>query len=255
MFLANDVIQYRAPVRALRVLWVERGQDLAWTYELGQARSRPRALRLHILAEDVIDGRARLLPQDPYAAPPAPAALPPRHRELQARAWSIVSVLQAQAPALYDPRLRAAMVAHCAREHGVSRASVLRYLRRFWERGQSIDALLPDYANSGARGRTRAARDGVKRGRPRKSDSHPGLNVDPATRAIFRAAVARYRALYPGAAFSRRAAYRRMLDEFYGGCDAAVPSYGQFAYWLDKDEPPAPAQDSLAVAVQQPMRP
>ena len=249
MFLPNDVIQYPAGASALRVLWIERDQDQAWTFDLGQARSQPRAVSLRLLARDVADGRARLLPDDPYAAPPAPAALPHKHRELQARAWAIVGSLQASAPLLYRARQRAALVADCAELHGVSRATVLRYLRRYWERGQTVDALLPDYANSGARGKTRKASAGVKRGRPRKSGGHPGLNVDAATRAIFLAAMARYRAMHAASGRSRRAAYRQMLDEFYRGCaPETVPSFGQFSYWLDRDgAAPAPGGTSAAV--------
>jgi hypothetical protein len=252
MFLPNDVIQYAAPLRTLRVLWIDRERGLAYTFELGLPHSQPRTATLQALTEDVQSQRARLLPEDPYAAPPAPPLLPQKYRDLQAKAWDIVGSLQARAPALYQPRERAAMVARCAEEHGVSRPSVLRYLRRFWERGQTIDALLPDYGNSGARGKTRGASEGVKRGRPRKSGDHPGLNIDAATRAVFRAAVARFGATRGGAPFSRRAAYRQMLADFYEGrAPGAVPSFGQFCYWLDKDGAPAAARGRSPVAVQQ----
>jgi hypothetical protein len=250
MFLPNDVIQYTAPRCLLRVLCVERERGIVHVFELGMPHSLPRSVPNHVLADDVRESRAHLLLQDPYAAPAAPPALPQKHRDLQARAWKIVSCLQAQSPALYDPRKRPAMVASCAAEHGVSRASVLRWLRRFWERGQRIEALLPDYANSGARGKTRSANSGVKRGRPRKSDGHAGLNVDDATRAIFRIAVARYLAAHPGTALMRRGAYRKMLDDFYGGrALAETPSFGQFSYWLDKDGA-APAITSAASRAQ-----
>jgi hypothetical protein len=255
MFLPNDVIEYAGQARVLRVLWVEREQGLAWTFDLGQGHSQPREVSLRLLAEDVADARARLLAHDPYAAPPAPAALPAKHRELQARAWAIVGSLHAAAPALYRARERAALVAACAERHAVSRATVLRYLRRFWERGQTMAALLPDYANSGARGKTREARAGVKRGRPRKSDGHPGLNVDAATRSIFLAAIARHRAMHPASAFSRRAAYRQMLDEFYRShAPGTVPSFGQFSYWLERDGAPASALPAASAAVQHRMR-
>lgn len=251
MFLPNDVIRYAAPLRTIRVLWIDRQRALAYTFELGLAHSQPRTVALAALVDDVQQQRARLLLDDPFAAPPAPPLLPQKYRDLQAKAWDIVSSLQAQAPTLYQPRERARMVALCAEAHGVSRPSVLRYLRRFWERGQTIDALLPDYGNSGARGKTRGASAGVKRGRPRKSGEHPGLNADAEMRAVFRAAVARYVATHP--TFSRRAAYRRMLEDFYRGhAPGAVPSFGQFSYWLDKDGAPAeaaanPARPAAAV--------
>ena len=245
MFLPNDVIQYVSTPRCVRVLWVERERALAWTFELGQRHGQPRAQSLQALADDVLGRRARLLADDPFAAAPAPAGLPPRQRALRDKAWDIVSSLQAQAPALYRARERAALVARCAEQHGVSRPSVLRYLRRFWERGQTIDALLPDYGNSGAPGRTRAASAGIKRGRPRKSGEHPGHNVDAATRATFRAAVARYQATH--AVFSRRAAYRQMLADFYRACEpGAAPSFGQFSYWLERDGAPGACADGVA---------
>lgn len=260
MFLPNDVIQYEAPGCLLRVLEVERERGLVHIFELGKPHSLPRPVPIRTLADDVRGRRARLLLQDPYAPPVAPAILPQKHRDMRTRAWTIVSGLLSQSPALYDPRKRPAMVACCAAEHGVSRASVLRWLRRFWERGQSMDALLPDYANSGARGKTRAVNSSVKRGRPRKSGGDAGLNVDDATRAIFRTAVARHLAAHPGAGLKRRAAYRKMLEEFYGGRSLSeAPSFGQFSYWLDKDGHIAPmaaatATQALFIAVQHPPR-
>jgi len=234
VFLPNDVIEYCAPQRTVRVLWIDRVRALVYTFELGQPCAQPRAEALQAVAGDVLARHARLLLHDPYAAPPPAPLLPQKHRDLQARAWAIVRSLQAEVPALYDARERAVLVARCAEAHGVSRPSVLRYLRRFWERGQTADALLPDYGNSGARGKTRGASEGVKRGRPRKAGQPPGLNIDAATRATFRTAAMRYRVTHP--AFSRRGAYRQMLDEFYRDRDpGAVPSFGQFSYWLDKD--------------------
>lgn len=249
MFLPNDVLQYVMPPRAVRVLWIDRQRALACTFDLARGHGRPRLVALPALAEDVLAQRARLLQQDPYAAPPPPPRLPRKHREMQEKAWAIVAGLQARAPALYEPRERAALVAAAAEQHGVSRATVLRYLRRYWERGQTPDALLPDYGNSGARGKTRGASDGIKRGRPRKAGQPPGLNIDAATRATFRAAVARYGAIHT--VFSRRGAYRQMLQDFYGGSDAgAVPSFGQFNYWLDKDGAPDTLPRPAPVAVQ-----
>lgn len=253
MFLPNDVIQYAAPVRTIRVLWIDHDRTLAYTFELGVPHSQPRAIALALLADDVLALRARLLRDDPYAARPAPALLPQKYRDLQAKAWDIVASLQAHVPALYLPRERAALAAACAAEHGVSRPSVLRYLRRYWERGQTIDALLPDYGNSGARGKTRAVRAGVKRGRPRKSGDHPGLNTDAALRATFRAAVARYTALH--VTFSRRAAYRQMLEDYFDGRPPAeLPSFGQFSYWIDRDSAPA-IDRHHAATVRQPAHP
>lgn len=234
MFVQNDVIEYAGlPGRVVRVLWIDRSRALAWTYQLCSSSAVPEGVPLDALESDLHSGRARRLLVDPYAAAAPLEPVPAGYVTLQAKAWSAVRALHADRMALYHPRERAALVAAYASAHGISKSSILRYLRRYWERGQTPDALLPDYGNSGAPGRTRAVTAGIKRGRPRKGAA-TGTNADERIRAIFRAAAARYAASHDQ--FSRRAAYRQMLEDFFAGHDAdTLPSFGQFNYWLDRD--------------------
>jgi hypothetical protein len=213
----NDVVEFAGtPGRTVRVLWIDQPRALAWTYQLGSHAAMPEPTPLAVLA----------------AAPPR-EPVPQGYLNLQAKAWSAVRALHADRHALVDPRQRATLMAAYAAAHGMSKSSILRYLRRYWERGQTPDALLPDYGNSGAPGRTRAVTAGIKRGRPRKG-AGTGTNADERMRAIFRAAAARYAASHDG--FSRRAAYRQMLEDFFQDVDAgALPSFGQFNYWLERD--------------------
>lgn len=238
MLVQNDVLEYGATpgraARAIRVLWIDREQALAYTFELRASAALPRAQALRLLEDDLACGRARRLLLDTYAAPVPADPVPAGYLTLQAKAWSAVRALHVDRHALYDPRRRASLMGAYAAAHDLSKSSILRYLRRYWERGQTPDALLPDYGNSGAPGRTRAVNAGVKRGRPRKDAATAGLNADERIRAIFRAAAARYAASHDG--FSRRAAYRLMLAQFFHGEQAgAVPSFGQFNYWLERD--------------------
>jgi hypothetical protein len=241
MLLRNDVLEYAAPAaRAVRILWIDDGQALAYTMELNAGSAQPQMVLVRALVDDVREQRARLLLIDPYAAPPAPPSLPAKYLEVRARAWRVISALATAEPAIYQPRQRGKMVQAYSALHGVSHPTIYRYLRRYWERGQTQDALLPDYGNSGARGKTRGASADVKRGRPRKSGEHPGLNADADVRKTFRAAVARYAATH--AEFSRRAAYRQMIEDFFPDRDAdLLPTFGQFNYWIEKD--PASAVD------------
>jgi hypothetical protein len=237
MLLRNDVLEYSAPAaRTVRILWIDDGQALAYTIELNARAAQPQMVLVRALVDDVLERRAQLLLIDPYAARPAPAALPAKYLEVRARGWEVVSALASSEPAIYQPRQRGRLVQQYSALHGVSHPTIYRYLRRYWERGQTPDALLPDYANSGARGKTRGVNADVKRGRPRKSGAHPGLNADPDIRKTFRAAVARYAATH--AEFSRRAAYRQMIEDFFQDRDAELlPTFGQFNYWIERDPP------------------
>ncbi|MFL6657203.1 MAG: hypothetical protein ACJ8GW_03965 [Massilia sp.] len=235
MLLRNDLLHYALPrPRTVRILWIDSAQAIAYTFELNARSAHPQLVALKSLVADVQQQRAQLLLVDPYLVEADPASLKPSHLQLQARAWAIVSALTAQEPAIYQPAARGRLVADYSALHGVSYPSVYRYLRRFWERGQNPNALLPDYKNSGAPGKTRSASATVKRGRPRKEGSHPGVNADPNVRGTFSVAVARYAATH--SAFSRRGAYRQMLEDFFRADEPeALPTFGQFNYWIEKD--------------------
>ncbi|NHZ78334.1 hypothetical protein F2P44_03400 [Massilia sp. CCM 8695] len=238
MLLKNDLLYYPAQARTIRILWIDSAASAAYTFELGAKGAHPELAALSALSADLREQRARLLPADPHAPSGDSAALPARHRQVRDRAWTVVQALVADQPAIYQARKRGRMVMAQSALHGVSHPSIYRYLRRFWERGQHPDALLPDYKNSGAPGKTRGSSANVKRGRPRKAGSHPGLNADDGIRRTFHAAVARYSATH--AEFSRRGAYRQMIQDFFEARDAELlPTFGQFNYWIGKDVPAA----------------
>ena len=232
MLLRNDLLEYAGDARTLRILWIDPNHKLVYTYALGVVSASPQQASFDALAADLRERRARLLASDAWRTRVDPATLPPSYLTLRENAWAIVSMLTREEPAIYEARRRGRLIAACCLAHGVSAPTVYRYLRRYWERGQHPDALLPDYANSGAPGKTRGANAGVKRGRPSKSGA-PGLNADGPLRDTMRAAAMRYAATHER--FSRRAAYRQMLDDYFGASRHAAPSYGQFNYWLDRD--------------------
>ncbi len=233
MLQKNDVLQYSGTAaQMMRVVWIDPARRIAYTFQLGQKSALPEQACVDELLGDLASGRARLA-SDPYPPVAGHEDTPRKHLALRDRAWAIICGLPLDELALYQPRTRGTLVTDHSVLHAVSYPTVYRYLRRYWERGQHPDALLPDYCNSGAPGKTRGSRANVKRGRPAKSGQR-GLNADAAIRLTFRAAVTRYAEQH--AAFCRRAAYREMIVEFFKECsNDALPSFGQFNYWIEKD--------------------
>ncbi len=248
MLLRNDLLDYAAPRRILRVLWIDPARTVAYLFDVAGNGCDVETARMHVLEADLQAGRAQRLAEDPYLVVADQDAIKPGHLALRERAWQIVEELTRDEPAIYEPRRRGQLIADYTERHGVSHPTIYRYLRRYWQRGQTPNALLPDYSNSGARGKTRSSTAGIKRGRPRRDGAAPGVNVDDAMRRIFRVAVASYTAQR----FSRRGAYEAMLREFFcarraapdtwlvtraegePGADIGLPSFGQFSYWLDQ---------------------
>jgi putative transposase len=250
MLLRNDLLHYEQPhPRTVRILWIAPTRGYACVFDVHATSAEVERVPMPALEDDLASGRARRLATDPYLVLPDDERLPAKHLALRARAWSIVEPLVRHEPDIYESRRRGQLIARYTQLHGVSHPTVYRYLRRYWQRGQTPDALLPDYANSGARGKVRAASAGVKRGRPRKDGSDPGVNADEEIRRVFRVAAARYADQNPR--FSRRAAYEQMVREFFrprhidlaagrvhdvsGAPPLPAPTFGQFSYWLDQD--------------------
>lgn len=248
MLSRNDLIELAGPQRrVLRILWTDPARTAAYVFDVHASSSDAELLRLPALQAELDEGRARKLEEDPFAVVVNQDLLPPKYLQLRDRAWSIIRGLAAMEPAIYQPRKRGQLIADYAERHGLSHPTLYRYLRRYWQRGMTPNALLPDYANSGARGKTRGSSEGVKRGRPRKPGTAPGVNVDDGMRRIFRVASASYAAGQPR--FSRRAAYEAMIGDFFSlrcfddetqrvrreAAAEAVPTFGQFSYWLAQD--------------------
>jgi len=213
MLIRNDVLLYAGPSsRAVRVLWVDPGRTMTCTFALGTPGAWPVPTPLRTLEADVQNRRARLLLRDPYAARPPAAAPTLAQLAARDRAGAVIAALMDSGTAVFNAQERRRVVADVATANGLSAATVHRYLRRYWEGGQTQDALWPDET-----GTSRAA-----------------VQAAPETRSTFRMAVARYASTHT--AFSRRAAYRQMLEDFYPERTiAALPTFGQFNYWIDKD--------------------
>lgn len=259
MLLRNDLLQYNAPRRrTLRVLWIDPARTIAWLFDMDGKGCDVEPARLPDLESDLALGRARRLADDPWLVVADQETIKPGHLALRERAWAIVAELTGDEPGIYESRRRGQMIAEYTARHGVSHPTIYRYLRRYWQRGQTPNALLPDYSNSGARGKTRSSTAGIKRGRPRREGAPPGVNVDEPMRRVFRVAAA----TYAGSRFSRRGAYEAMLREFFcqrrvapdtmhvvrAAASDEVPSFGQFSYWLDQGRILRPAPRPLPLA-------
>jgi hypothetical protein len=222
MLIRNDVLLYAGPSsRAVRILWIDPGRTMCCTFALGVPGAWPVAAALRGLEADVQNRRARLLLRDPYAAK-APAAAPTLAQlAARDRAGAVINTLASHGAALYHAPGRRRLVADVAAAHGLSNATVHRYLRRYWEGGQTQDALWPEDSAATARTGTRRARRAT-------------AQDDNEIRSTFRMAVTRYASTH--GAFSRRAAYRQMLEDFYPERTLdSLPTFGQFNYWIDKD--------------------
>lgn len=73
--------------------------------------------------------------------------------------FAIIQDLINEDQILINPKIRVARIKEIHRQKNISTNTIFRLLRRYWQRGQTLNALIPDYDNSGARGTKRTISD------------------------------------------------------------------------------------------------
>ena len=250
MLLKNDLLRYEADARIVRVLWLRPDSVGAAIIDVLDDKALPIIVRAETLIQDVQEGLASLVNPDPYLVLAVEATLPENHKAIREKAWSIIQGLVENEPDIYRPDRRGKLLKAALGEHKVTLPTLYRYLRRYWQRGQTPNSLLPDYANSGGRGKEREL-SGKKRGRPRVYGRQDGVNVTKDMRQVFRVAIDRYYA-EKNSKFTLKGAYDEMIRTFFSEkridpesgaiihlakgdfADAGFPTVTQFRYWFDK---------------------
>lgn len=183
----GQVLSFSEDDHRERLLWLDPDGRGGWFIDIDDERAIPvcrgRAEIEDLLAEDLITDV-----KDPWLG--GGEALSETQATRRDEAWEAICAVAMTQPESFDPRKRSALVQARVTETEITRQRLYRLLRRWWQRGMTIAALTPDYANSGAPGKRKADR-GVKRGAPVKYGPE-GLNVDDAVRSAFRDSVTRY---------------------------------------------------------------
>ncbi|KZK82601.1 Transposon Tn7 transposition protein TnsB [Pseudovibrio sp. Ad13] len=186
MFQINEVLSFDQ--RRYRILQLM-GEHLVWI-DIDDKSAFPEIAstdELRSAIEDEVLDRV----QDPFSEltflNPAEGSTAKTKRD---RNYALIKPLL-DLPDFYDPESRGAAINTILTSNETTKQTIYRLARRYWQRGQVPNALLPDYKNSGAKGQRRLARD-KKLGRPRKYTPGVGAKVDEFTERLFRIAIDRY---------------------------------------------------------------
>ena len=87
-------------------------------------------------------------------------------------------------PGIFYRSGRGLRIQRVVEKNGTAKKTVYGYLRQYWQRGCTPNALLPDYDNSGGRGKKRIASK-KKLGRPRSITPGNGTIVDADIERMF----------------------------------------------------------------------
>lgn len=241
-----------------RILWLSPATDRVVLIDIMDADSMPHEASLQDLSTGEEAGDFRALVGDPHALAVVESEILEKHRRRRDRAWALISpILELANGGMFDESVRYHAISKICTEQKVPEVSLYRYLRRFWKRGQTKNALLPDYKNSGAPGQGRTPGK-VKRGRPNKLTEVDGIERGINIGDLERRWIVQGMSLFyenpkaPNPPTLRRA-YQQTLQRYFrseltkkaGGVLTPVfasahevPSLGQALYYYNKSKNP-----------------
>jgi putative transposase len=135
----------------------------------------------------------------------------------------------------YVKKIRAKHIADILEAEAVSRPYLYKLIRRYWQRGQVPNALLPDYKNSGGKGQKRFAKD-KKLGRPRQIMEGTGALVDEPTEKLFRIIIDKYIFKKQFSIARAHRKFKGLYDNIFPGVpESEKPTKRQLSYFLNRE--------------------
>lgn len=245
--LINMLINWHKENTTERILWLDWANETAILIDVFENVYSPKSRNILDICDGLDYGNAVIIDKDPYAIIYKEEEIKEKYKHIRDKAWEVISfiLIKCKEPNIYNPAERRKYILEASNFYNVSEKMIYIYLQKYWQRGRTINSLLPDYINCGQKGKDK--QPGLKkRGRPRK-DSETGINVDDKTKKIFRLAIKKY--YITTKENSLQTAYELMRKTYYtdgtrndNGIlkptllkSGQTPSYGQFRYWYLKE--------------------
>ncbi|MBD2070352.1 DDE-type integrase/transposase/recombinase [Leptolyngbya sp. FACHB-671] len=273
LIYVNDLIEWNVDEverSTERVLWIDKDYTIALVIDIFAKTGFPTSRKIVEIVDALSEGQAKKTSHDPFIHKSLveEVNLSESERTIRDKAWDIISTLvePKNEPSIYYKSLRGSMIRsvvdnfNAGKNRGsrqekngerITEKTVYTYLRRYWQRGKTINALLPDYCNSGGPGKIKKAGE-KKRGRPRKYATLPeigeGRNIDEADRRIFRVSINYF--YETSKKNPLKTAYKLMLKAYYteeiycfedGSKKTKLispgerPTFTQFKYWYEQE--------------------
>lgn len=233
MITTNKLIK-TGPDSTLRILWLDEENDEVFTMHIFAQGALPEIGKLSHLRKAIKQGKITEVTDDPWQQTEKESKINAKSKEIRDKAYKIVNYIASNEPDIYYRRTRGTLVKQATDHFGISKVMLYKYLRRYWQRGKNKNALLPDYDNSGGRGKPKTA--GAKKlGRPRKNLNQvgQGINVTAEVKQTFKKAIKKYYLSDQSNSFKK--VYDLLIKSSYGAEEQKIPTFTQFKYWLTKE--------------------
>ncbi|MCH3965728.1 MAG: transposase family protein [Clostridium sp.] len=250
MITINTVFKYTDTGTRIRIIHVSK--ENVYYVNIDSVTSMPKKELLRIL-QDEVDANRLMVIKDPFARLIDESKLSKIQIDKRNMDWEFISKYwEEKKHDILNVSTRNKTLKEMADESHLSLTKVKKILSRYWQRGLSKNSLLPDYINSGGRGKEKKLTEN-KVGRPKRADYNgniiQGINITENIKKQFSFAINKY---YRNAnKISLKETYELILRDFYSDTykennelkykvwdKSRIPTYDQFYYWFKKNEDP-----------------
>ncbi|MDU6878933.1 MAG: Mu transposase C-terminal domain-containing protein [Clostridium botulinum] len=182
--------------------------------------SMPTTVSESFIQNGLNEGTIFVLENEPYMIIKDEEDILPKHKAIRDKAYDAIKEIVIFEPDIYIADKRVKLV----REYvdNIHEATIMRYLKRFWQRGMHKNSLLPDYYKCG-----KVQGDKV---------INNTFTITPETIRIFNAALNRF--YYNSSQKTLTLTYELMIKEYFsenGIVNDDIPTLRQFRYWFNKE--------------------
>lgn len=245
------LVWHPAEAQRERILWIDNRRLEVVSIQLDNAHALPIQRPYREIERALANGQVQVEAANTQVSiQRLETDIPANHRQRRDAAWTLIEPLVTQhLDALFEPEQRGRLLKARMHETGCRKKVLYKYLRRYWQGGQTKNALLPDYDRCGGPGKVHQAGT-AKRGRPSANATGmtQGVNVDETVRAKFRQGIALFYETPQSRPLTE--AYQRTLEAFFHeGYEVRqgvrvpilppsdqLPSFGQFRYWYAQEQ-------------------
>lgn len=251
MILENIVLKYTDDKDdRIRVLYIDEQKGLFSYVNVDSGLCAPKWENYN-KAQEEIENSVLIKITDPYMKNIDESKLSSIEKEKRDIYWQLINeVWQNRKLELLDKKTRGIVLQEISESSQISTITLRRMFSRFWQRGMSKNALLPDYKNSGGKGKQRNLSES-KVGRPKKAnyngDVINGINITEEIKKQFEVALNKY--YRASNKISIMETYNYVLRDFFSDQfienrerkfivwdESRIPTYEQFYYWFKKHE-------------------
>nr|WP_144920535.1 Mu transposase C-terminal domain-containing protein [Paenibacillus bovis] len=250
MIYINQVLQYTVDSKRIRV--IEIYDSCVYIVDIDAISSMPKKELYSNLLTEVQQGELLII-SDPFAKGVIDSELTNQQIQKREEGWSIIQqYCFPHLKTLFQKKGREQKIKEIAEESGTSPTKIKKLLSRYWQRGMNKNAMIPDYINSGGRGKEKTLTK-EKVGRPRRvtvsGEYQTGINITEEVKLQFEHAINKYYRKINN--YSLNDVYHFILRDFYSDRYKEngkmkyrvweanrIPSYHQFYYWFKKLEDP-----------------